>query len=125
MTETDEYRHFDLDRHAGVVVCRLRGPRLLDRERFPYVELNDELARLLAEYPSRDVVLDFGRVEAIDTLAVQTLVGLWKRLKSRGNTLTVCGLSGIPLQILRMVRFDLLFGFHETPAEAIAALKGE
>jgi anti-anti-sigma regulatory factor len=121
-TENSEYRHFELTRAPGAVVISLRGRRMLDRERFPYEELNAELIRLLEVEPAGGFVLDYGQVEAIDTLAVQALVGLWKRLKSRGDRLALCGLSGIPLQIMRLVRFDLLFEFYDSPADAIAAL---
>jgi anti-anti-sigma regulatory factor len=123
MPKNPDYQHFELTRFPDAVVIGLCGPRLLERERFPYHELNEELARLLEVETVNGFVLDYSQVEAIDTRAIQALVGLWKRLKSREKHLALSGLSGVPLQIIKLVRFDLLFEFHETMADAVAALR--
>jgi anti-anti-sigma factor len=119
---TADYRHFEIRHVPEGTVILLSGPRLLDRERFPYHELQADLMRLLEVETPQHVILDFSRVQAIDTMAVQAIVGLWKRLRTQGGSLSLCCLQGVPLQILRLVRFDLLFKFHESQEDAIAAL---
>ncbi len=46
-----------------------------------------------------DVVLDFSKVEFVDSSGLGVLVFLHKRLVSRGHRLRVVGLRGQPLQL--------------------------
>jgi anti-sigma B factor antagonist len=46
-----------------------------------------------------DVILDFSRVEFVDSSGLGALVFLHKRLASKGHKLKVVGLRGQPLQL--------------------------
>lgn len=67
----------------------------------PYIET-------LAE-ADEDVVLDFARVEFVDSSGLGALVFLHKRLISNGHKLKVVGLKGQPLQLFTNLHLVPLF----------------
>ena len=56
-----------------------------------------------------DVVLDFSKVEFVDSSGLGALVFLHKRLVSKGHKLRVVGLRGQPLQLFTNLHLVPLF----------------
>jgi anti-anti-sigma factor len=56
-----------------------------------------------------DVILDFTKVEFVDSSGLGALVFLHKRLISNGHKLKVVGLRGQPLQLFTNLRLVPLF----------------
>ncbi len=56
-----------------------------------------------------DVILDFSKVEFVDSSGLGALVFLHKRLISNGHRLKVIGLRGQPLQLFTNLRLVPLF----------------
>jgi anti-anti-sigma factor len=56
-----------------------------------------------------DVVLDFSKVEFVDSSGLGALVFLHKRLVSKGHRLRVVGLRGQPLQLFANLHLVPLF----------------
>ena len=56
-----------------------------------------------------DVVLDFSKVEFVDSSGLGALVFLHKRLVSKGHKLRVVGLRGQPLQLFANLHLVPLF----------------
>ena len=60
----------------------------------------------IAENENRDVVLDFSKVDFVDSSGIGAVVYMYKRLSARGHTLTISGLNGQPLELFRFLRID-------------------
>lgn len=58
---------------------------------------------------NEDVVLDFSKVEFVDSSGLGALVFLHKRLLSNGHMLRVTGLRGQPLQLFTNLNLVPLF----------------
>ena len=56
-----------------------------------------------------DVILDFSKVEFVDSSGLGALVFLHKRLVSKGHKLRVVGLRGQPLQLFANLHLVPLF----------------
>jgi anti-anti-sigma factor len=56
-----------------------------------------------------DVILDFSKVEFVDSSGLGALVFLHKRLVSKGHKLRVVGLRGQPLQLFTNLHLVPLF----------------
>ena len=80
----------------GRVLLHLRGGLDGDGSR----ALRDSLAALAA-VEAREVAIDFSAVTFLDGSGVGAIAFLFKRLAARGRRLTLCGVGGQPLAMLR------------------------
>jgi len=92
---------------AGLVRLHLRGGLDGDASR----DLRDGLAALAA-VEAREVVIDLSNVTFIDGSGLGALSFLFKRLSARGRRLTVEGVSGQPLAMLRHLGLASLLGLE-------------
>jgi len=53
-----------------------------------------------------DVVLNLGKIEFIDSSGIGAIVFLFKRLRSKEYKLTLSGVHGQPLELLKHLRID-------------------
>ncbi|MFC6439286.1 STAS domain-containing protein [Bowmanella sp. JS7-9] len=60
----------------------------------------------LVEEHQEDVCLKMHRIEFIDSSGVGALVFLFKRLRENGRDLTLSGVHGQPLELIRFLRID-------------------
>lgn len=60
----------------------------------------------IAEKEQRDVRLDLSNVNFIDSSGIGAIVFLYKRVSARDKTLTITGLHGQPLDLIRFLRID-------------------
>ena len=70
---------------------------------------------------ARVIVLDFGRLEYMNSGGIGVLVMLLVRAQRQGQRLMAVGLSEHYRQILALTRLDESIGIHSTEAEALAA----
>lgn len=63
----------------------------------------------IVEEHRTQVTLDLARLDLIDSMGVAALVGLYKRVRAIGGTVTVTGLDGQPEQIFKLLRMDKVF----------------
>lgn len=89
----------------GLVRLHLRGGLDGDASR----AMRDGLAALAA-VEAREVVIDFSNVTFIDGSGLGAISILFKRLTARGRRLTVSGVSGQPLAMLRHLGLAGLLG---------------
>lgn len=89
----------------GLVRLHLRGGLDGDASR----AMRDGLAALAA-VEAREVVIDFSNVTFIDGSGLGAISFLFKRLTARGRRLTVSGVSGQPLAMLRHLGLAGLLG---------------
>lgn len=64
----------------------------------------------LVEERRSQIVLDLGALRLIDSSGVAALVGLLKRVRAQGGTVSVENLKDQPLAIFRLLRLDRVFG---------------
>jgi anti-sigma B factor antagonist len=93
---------------AGDVTSASEGP-LIDA----YVRASADGARV--------IVLDFGRLQYMNSGGIGVLVTLLVRMQRQGQRLMAVGLSEHYRQILSLTRLDEAIGIHATEAEALAA----
>lgn len=53
-----------------------------------------------------DVVLNLGKIEFIDSSGIGAIVFLFKRLRSKERKLSLSGVHGQPLELLKHLRID-------------------
>jgi anti-sigma B factor antagonist len=66
------------------------------------------------------IVVDLEQVDFIDSTGLGVLVGVLKRLRARGGTMSVvCRQEGL-LRVFRITGLDKVFAIHDTVADAAA-----
>ncbi len=60
----------------------------------------------IGENEQRDVRLDLSNADFIDSSGIGAVVFMYKRLAARGRKLTIAGLHGQPLSLIRFLRID-------------------
>ena len=60
----------------------------------------------IAEKEQRDVQLDLSNVNFIDSSGIGAIVFMYKRVSARDKKLTITGLHGQPLDLIRFLRID-------------------
>jgi anti-anti-sigma factor len=119
---TKSYKYFALER-AGDVLVVVLGQSL---DSLSGSELLEERAILLEEIRDpalRAVVFDFVKVEYFDSLVLDILCQVWKRLRERDAKMALCNLSEIGHQILSTSRLDCLWHPHPSRPSAVEALR--
>lgn len=53
-----------------------------------------------------DITIDLAHSEFLDSSGIGAIVFLYKRLKARNQNLGICGASGQPIEIIKMLRID-------------------
>ncbi|HET9518679.1 MAG TPA: STAS domain-containing protein [Actinoplanes sp.] len=83
-------------------------------------KLRERLVELV-DGGARDVVVDLGRVDFLDSTGLGVLVGALKRLRAAGGTFAlVCSTEPL-LKIFRITALDQVFGIFTSVDEATAA----
>lgn len=77
----------------------------------------------MAEYETRDLILDFSRVSFMDSSGIGVVLGRYKKLKETGGRVMICGASGTVRNILTMAGVFSLTPCVETKEKAIACLE--
>ena len=72
----------------------------------------------IAEKEQRDVRLDLTSVNFIDSSGIGAIVFMYKRMSARGRKLTITGLHGQPLELIRFLRID-----KTIPIETASSIK--
>lgn len=72
-------------------------------------ELRPTFDDVVSRNPGR-VVVDLSGLRIIDSSGVGALVSLFKRMRSAGGAFELTGVNGQPLNILRVLRLDRVFG---------------
>jgi anti-anti-sigma factor len=79
---------------------------------------------MLAQAPGRNVVVDFGRTDYWGSTALGLLVGIWKRVRSRGGRMALCRLSPHEKEILQISHLDHVWPMFPSRGQALKALRG-
>ena len=101
----------------GCLVTAVRGR--LDTMTVPDFEQRMDA---LVRGEGRKVVLDLGGLDYISSAGLRSVLAFSRRVKAAGGGVALCGLTGLPLEIFQISRFDTLFTLHGGVEEAIKSL---
>jgi anti-anti-sigma factor len=79
------------------------------------------LAEAVYAEPPR-LLLDLSRTRFIGSRFIELLVRAWKRVRTRGGSMALCGVQPLCDEVLRVARLDTLWTSYATQGEAIGAL---
>jgi anti-anti-sigma factor len=80
--------------------------------------LNDAHLKLSSD----DVLVNLSGVEYIDSYAVGAFIGLYKRLKERGGSLSFCCVNEPVFQIFQILNINKIIPFYETEEIAFSKI---
>jgi anti-anti-sigma factor len=67
------------------------------------------------------LLLDLSRTQFIGSRFIELLVRAWKRVRTRGGSMALCGVQPLCAEVLRVARLDTLWTSYATRGEAIGA----
>lgn len=97
----------------GIIVLKLSGEARLSVE-----NLERKTLQLMAARPER-VVVDLSEVEYLSSLAMGTLVQLFRSMKAHEGTVVLAEAKPRILDVLKHARLDTLFEMSDTVAGAV------
>ena len=104
--------------YKSCVVVEIVTPSLMDATELE--ALCADLYRLVDEQDQRRLVLDFGPVKYISSMAIGILAQLHKKTAAlKGGLLILCNLSPRLLELMKIVHFDKLIAIKPTQVGAI------
>ena len=71
------------------------------------------------------LIIDCDRLEYVSSYGLGVLLGLSKRMKTRGGEIKLAGLQGIVVQALHIARLDTLFQIYPDVDQARLAFRPE
>lgn len=101
----------------GVLVLAVSGR--LDAATTP--ELEEAVLKALKD-GRQALLLDFSRLEYINSSGLRVLVMAYQRLREKDGALAVCGLKDYIQEVFAISGYDKLFGLYADQAEAVARM---
>ena len=110
--------HARVINHGDVTVLRFESGEVLDSH-----VASDVKAQAFRRLDGRtDLVIDLGNVEFIDSAGLGVLVGIYKRVKQRGQRVAVARAQPYVARVMRIIKLDRVFeSFADVPS-ALAEL---
>ena len=117
-------------RTVGNFVIATRGPVLVvtpagSVESLRWEAIEEAAAEVLEPLGRRDVprvVFDLSKLDFFGTVFLAVLVRCHKLVKSRGGSMTLCGVSRVARETLAVTQLDTIWSIHDTRDDALAAL---
>lgn len=104
---------------GDITVVRFTDRRILDATSIE--ELGDELFALVEDEGRLKLLINFTDVEFLSSAALNKLIILDKKVKTRGGTLVLSNLRPEINEVFSITRLDQLFKIKATEKEALAA----
>ncbi len=102
--------------HGDVAVLSFDGGEVLDS----YVA-SDVKAQAFRRLDGRsDVVIDLGNLEFIDSAGLGVLVGIYKRVKQRGQRVAVARAQPYVARVMKIIKLDRVFESFDEVQSALA-----
>ncbi len=79
-------------------------------------ELRNEFDSLSEQ--QQDIIIDMQNVEFIDSSGIGAIVFLFKRLRSQNLNMSITGVHGQPLELMRYLRIDKCISLFEPQEQA-------
>jgi anti-anti-sigma factor len=97
----------------GITEPQLQGDPVADA-------LREDLLAAVDRSGARSVVLDFGRVTYVSSVAFRPLLSLHRKLKQRGGRLVLCGMNERVTEVFHVTRLISTTGTSAAPFESQA-----
>ena len=108
--------HARVTNHGDVAVLSFDGGEVLDS----YVA-SDVKAQAFRSLDGRtDLVIDLGNLEFVDSAGLGVLVGIYKRVKQRGQRVAVARAQPYVARVMRIIKLDRVFESFDDVASALA-----
>jgi len=113
-----------------LVTCSMLGQTLVvtvvepELNWFKTAEVNHEIRRLMAAHPkARNLVIDMGNIEYLDSAGLNTFVDLLTVVKQTGGRIGVAAATQQVEVLFKLTRLELVFTIRRTVIEAIDAIE--
>ena len=110
------------DLKGEVRLLAIDAVRLVDAETID--QCYREIAAVLDKSEESHVLLDFGRVGFMSSMALGMLIRVNKRCKEYKVSLKLCGIAPDIHQVFKITGMDKIFDIHADAASALVAMKG-
>ncbi len=93
---------------------------------FRYFEVHTEsntVIKQLDQHAVDKLVVDLAEVAEIDSIIIDSIIRMVRRVTNRGGKATICGASDSALKTLRSMRLDTLWPYFLSRAEALQSLQ--
>jgi anti-sigma B factor antagonist len=108
----------------GVIIVELE-PSYDSVEFEPLQKLSELLLGEVSRVERPLLVLDMAQTRYIDSMFIETVFRVWKRVKERRGAMALCCANDVCTEIVRITRLDDIWPIFRTRAEAIALVKAE
>ena len=109
--------HARVTHHGEVAVLSFDAGEILDSH-----NAGDVKAQAFRRIDGRcDLVIDLQNLEFVDSAGLGVLVGIYKRVKQRGQRVAVARAQPYVARVMRIIRLDRVFESFDDVASALAA----
>lgn len=108
--------NIETDSNNGLLIIRLDGRLNADAANATKPQLEQMIAG-----SSGNVLMNFAKVEFIDSTGLGLLVSMYRRLREKDHDLMVCNLSSQAQTLFELTRMHRIFSIFEDEAAAIQA----
>ncbi len=111
------YRRIEANQERGITVVTFIERKILEAAHI--LELGEELLQLIEKDGSKDLVLDFNSVEFLSSAALNKLIILDKKVKSKSGQLKLCNMMPEIREVFVITRLNQLFDIVDTREQAM------
>jgi anti-sigma B factor antagonist len=110
---------YELTESADASILKILEPRLIYESLDPIQEKFIELV----ESGTKKIVIDFAKVDYLDSFAVGFIMDMYRRVSNKNGSLKLCGLQPRVKKILAITRVDNVIDILPGIDEALAAFE--
>lgn len=111
------YRRIETNQERGVTVVTFIERKILEAAHI--LELGEELLQLVEKDGNKDLLLDFSSVEFLSSAALNKLIILDKKVKSKSGQLKLCNMMPEIREVFVITRLNQLFDIVDTREKAM------
>ena len=111
------YRRIETCQENGITVVTFIERKILEAAHI--LELGEELLQLVEKDSNKDLLLDFSSVEFLSSAALNKLIILDKKVKSKSGQLKLCNMMPEIREVFVITRLNQLFDIVDTREKAM------
>jgi len=111
------YRRIETCQERGITVVTFIERKILEAAHI--LELGEELLQLVEKDENKDLLLDFSSVEFLSSAALNKLIILDKKVKSKSGQLKLCNMMPEIREVFVITRLNQLFDIVDTREQAM------
>jgi anti-anti-sigma factor len=108
----------------GVIIVEL-DPSYDSVEIEPLLRLGELLLAEISRVDSPRMVLDLAQTRYIDSMFIETVFRVWKRIKERNGSMALCHANQVCSEVLRVTKLTEIWPLCTTREDAIWTVKEE